>query len=155
MSVKTYTCGTIFPSGCVLYTAAVPSFIDEDSIPCNARLDDILDKTHEKIEEILDWIDLTDLDTKCYDFDAANGTVKELQQEHIDKVCDLLVRIGDLEDDILSLDISSKIIEIDLGCLSSDAAPCQQGTNEYTLLSILLTFKSAICDLRDQLAELQ
>lgn len=155
MPTKTYTCGNIIPSGCVLYTAEIPSYIEEEDIACNARLDDVLNLTHTKIEEILDNIDLTELDVKCYDFNAETGTIKGLHQEHIDKVCDLLERLEDLEQDFIDLDISSKVVEIDLDCLSPEAAPCEQGTNEYTLLSILLTFRSAICDLKSRVEILE
>lgn len=146
-----YTCGNIFPSGCIIYTGRVPTFGDQDLFECDPRLDDIVDAIIEEVETILVGIDLTDIDPKCYEFDTRNVTIKEFVQETIDTVCNHETRIETLEGQLEDLDISDLEIEIDLDCLTPLAAPCEQGTNTYTLLSLLSLFKSEICAIKDYL----
>lgn len=153
MSNISYTCNDIFPSGCVIFTGKIPSFIDPETIPCDPTLDEILEKVTDKVEDILDDIDLTGLDPKCFTFNPLTVKVKELEQEQIDKICENETRLTELEDALLNLNISSKLIEIDLGCLEPLASSCEEGENQYTLLAILLTLKSEICALKAQLEE--
>lgn len=151
MPISKYTCGNVFPSGCVLYTGQLPTFVDVESFPCDARLDDIIEAINDQVETILTGIDLTAIEPNCFTFDPANVTVKEFVQEAIDFICDHETRLDEVEDDLLNLDISTKVINLDLDCLTPAAAPCEQGTNDYTLLSILLTFRSEICAIKDYL----
>ncbi len=147
----TYTCGNVFPSGCVLNTAELPTFIDADEFPCDASIDDMIEAMNAKIEDLLDGTDLTQVDPMCFDFDPEDVTVKEFVQETVEKICDHETRLSDVEDDLVDLDISIKTLTLDLDCLTPAAAPCEQGTDTYTLLSILLTFRSEICAIKDYL----
>jgi hypothetical protein len=153
MSTVSFTCGDIFPSGCVLFTGTIPTFVDSESIDCDIMLDDFLEKVTDKIEDILADTDLTQLDEKCFTFNPETVTIKELHQEEIDKICENETRLTELEESLLNLNIGTKTMEVDLGCLAPLAAPCEQDTNIYTLLSILLTLKSEICSLKAQLEE--
>ncbi|GEM_PF-2334906 len=146
MGNKTF-CGNIFPSGCVLFTGVVPSFINADSLDCDAMLDDVLNLTNDKLQELFDGTNLTDIDAKCFNFTPATGTIKELHQEEIDKICDLRTRLSYLETALGDLNIGSSLITLDLKCLTPQGVPCLQGTNTYSLLSILSIFRDAICDL--------
>lgn len=146
-----YTCGNTFPSGCVLYTGTLPTFVDSETFPCNGTLDNIIEEINEQIEDILVDIDLTGLTASCFTFTPSTVKVKEVLQETIDFVCNHETRLDDLEEDFLNLDISLKTITLDLDCLTPLAAPCEQGTNTYTLLSILLTFRSEICAIKEYL----
>lgn len=150
---KTYTCGQIFPSGCVIYTGDLPNFIPEASIDCEASLSVILEKFGDKVDFILTGTDLTQIDKKCFDFDPSLITIKELEQLQIDKICEHETEISAIQTELDNLDIAGSIIQIDLGCLADEAAPCEEGEDSYTLISILTTFKNAICDLRDQITE--
>ena len=151
MAVHSYTCGAPFPSGCVLYTGEVPSFIDPDIISCDARLDAIIEGIGDKVAEIVESLDITQLDTACFEFNAETAEIKDVLQEIILQGCDHETRLVAVEDELLNLDISSKLINIDLDCLTPAAAACEQGTDLYTLLSILLTFRSEICAIKTYL----
>lgn len=151
MSNRKYTCGTILPSGCVLYTGNFPDFIDSENLDCDLNLDDILEQYGTQLDSILASLDFTGLDKKCYDFTPATVKAKELHQLHINKVCDLEDRLDDLETLVTELNIGSKLITIDLDCLTPAAAPCAQGTNTYSLLSILQILVNEICEIKSQL----
>lgn len=153
MGTVSFSCDNIFPTGCIVFTGDLPSFIDSETFPCNGSLDQYLEAVSGVVEDILDDIDLTGLDPQCFTFDPATVTVKELHQEQIDKICDHDLRISDLEDILLNFDIGSQTVEIDLDCLSSLAEPCDTGENTYTLLSVIRTLKAEICRLRTKLDE--
>jgi hypothetical protein len=136
-----YTCGVPLPSGCVLYTGDIPSFITD--APCDASLDFILEQHAEQIETILASIDLSDLTKGCFTFTGT--TVKAFAQETITKVCVLETSVLALESAIDNLNIGSELITIDLQCLTPLAAPCASAVNTYTLLSVLNLLVSEIC----------
>lgn len=149
-----YTCGVPIASGCITYTAELPNFIPSDSVSCDANLDEILEKYGDKIDEILENSDLTDLFPGCFTFNPETVKTKELHQIELTELCNHKSRITALEGDLNSLDIGSKSITIDLGCLASAASPCQQSPNTYSLLSILLTLVNKVCELEQQIADL-
>lgn len=156
MSTLSFTCGDIFPTGCVLVTAKLPDFFNtDDTFPCNGMLDDYLEKTGDKIDDILSDTDLTGLDPKCFSFNPSNVTIKELHQEQIDKICDNEAKVTSLESIISTFNVGNKLLEIELGCLAPLADPCEIAPDTYTLISVLLTLKSEICSLKAQLAACQ
>ena len=150
MGIK-YTCGVPFPSGCITFTGELPTFISPSDVPCDANLDSVIEKANEKIQRLLDENDLTGLDKKCYDFDPSNITIKDLHQKHIDLGCDHETRLTSIRTDFDNLDISAKIIDVDMGCLSPAIAACAQGSNLYSLLSVILTLKNEICSIKSYL----
>lgn len=148
-----YTCDNLFPTGCVVVTSQIPTWVDSETIDCDIKLDSFLEILTDKIEDILFDTDLTDLDNKCLTFDPETVTIKELHQEQIDKLCENKNRIESIENELLSLNVGEKLVEIDLDCLSSDAEPCLEDVNTYTLISILRTLKAEICLLKEKLAQ--
>lgn len=154
MSVETtYNCGQIFPSGCIVFTGTLPNFITTESVSCPPSIDEILGKYGDALDTILDSIDLTGLDKGCFDFDPDTIQVKELEQLQIDKICEHETEITALQTELTNLDISTKSITINLDCLGEDATACADESEAYTLLSILILFRNAICDLRTQVDE--
>lgn len=143
-----YKCGEIYPSSCVLYTGDLPTFIVADSIPCDANIDDVIEQMNIKLSLLLDGNNLTAIDKKCLVFDPATVTIKGLHQVQITKICDLNSRLGTLELLVGNLNIGNELINIDLGCLAPQAAPCAQGTNLYSLVSILTVLKNEICTIK-------
>lgn len=146
MVTKTFTCGDILPSGCIVYTGTYPAFMPVEYIPCDARLDFVIEKFGQTIDGILTSIDLTNLDDQgCLVFDPSTVTVAQITQDIIDKICNHETRITALEQ---TIDIGNSLIEIDLGCLASDAAPCEGPPNTYTIEAVLLTLINEVCNLK-------
>ena len=148
---RKYTCGQILPSGCIIYSGDFPQFIDEQSLECDLNLDEILKLHGEKIDQLLSSNDFTGLDEKCLDFNPSTIDAKTLHQLEINKICDLDTTLSSLVSTVENLNIGSKLITIDLACLTPVASPCSQGTNTYTLLSILQIFKNEICAIKSYL----
>jgi hypothetical protein len=146
-----YTCGDTFPSGCVLYSGEFPDFIDSEEFNCVLNLDRIMELYGGKIDSILSDINLTTLSTQGLSFNPATVTVKELHQVEINKLANLESRLATIESAVGNLNIGSKLITINLDCLTPQAAPCAQGTNTYTLLSILQIFRAEICAIKNHL----
>lgn len=148
---RKYTCGQITPSGCILFTGDYPSFIDEDSLDCDLNLDELLKVYGEKVEDILASLDFTSLDKECYSFDPDTVTSAGLHQQHISKVCVLESAVDALQTSLSSLNIGTYTLTIDLDCLTPAASPCAQGTNVYSLISLIQLFKAEICAIKDHL----
>lgn len=153
MVTKKYTCGTIIPSGCVPYTGSLPDFIDPDDIDCDANIDEIFDAYGDKIDEILAGLDLTNLTPGCLIFDPATVTSKDLHTLEIEKLCDHETRISDLEEEFTDLNIGNLTVgPVDLGCLATDAAPCEGPANVYSLISLIRLFASELCVVKQAVA---
>jgi hypothetical protein len=146
-----YTCGTILPSGCVIFSGDLPSFIPEDDASCKFNLDDVLKAHADKISLILSNLDLKSLDKKCLVFDPLTVTPKALFQIQIDKICSMSTSLTALEAAFTNLNIGEETVTIDLGCLTPAASPCSHGSNTYTLYSLLMLFKNEICNIKAQL----
>lgn len=144
-----FTCPEILPSGCIPYTGEVPCFMDTEE--CRIMIDDVLEQTGEQVCDILDQIDLTGLNKLCLDFTPATVTVKALHQVEINKICALDTALTALQAQFEALNIGDELITIDLDCMTPVAAPCDQGTNTYTLLTILTIFRDEICNIKSQL----
>lgn len=144
-----YGTGQAFPSSSVLFTGTLPAFITPESISCDANLDEILFKMNAKLQLLLDGNDFKDLDKKCFDFNPLTVTAKELHQKEIDKICTLESQLSILMDEVDGLNIGSKLINIDLHCLTPQAAPCLVGNNTYSLISILNLLVNEICLLKN------
>lgn len=144
-----YGTGVAYPSSSVLFTGQLPEFISSDvTLPCDANLDEIVERMNDELQLLIDGNDLTELDKKCFDFDPSEVKINELHQLEIDKICSLETTLNELVDTVEDLDIGSKIIEIDLDCLTPEAAPCAVGTNMYSLISILNILINEICLLK-------
>ena len=63
-----YGTGEAFPSSSVLFTGELPDFILSDSLPCDADLDEVIEKMNNKIQILSDSNDFTELDKGCLDF---------------------------------------------------------------------------------------
>lgn len=151
MSNIKYTCGNMFPSGCVLFTGDAPEFIDPDTFTCDANLDELLEKYGAEIDDIDDSIDLTAINVGCFTFNPATAKIKDFVQESINKTCSISTDLIALRNDFNALDIGTKLIDIDLGDLTPDGDPCAVATNTYTLISILNLFRDEIISLKAQI----
>lgn len=151
MSISKYTCGETPLSGCVLFTGELPTFIPESSITCIRTLDEILAAHADQIQLLLASNDFKLLDKKCYSFNPLSVTAKQLHQAHIDKNCELSAALAALTLRLDNLNILEEVVDFDMGCLTPAASPCAQGTNLYTILSILTVFKNEICNIKAQL----
>jgi hypothetical protein len=151
MSNKKFTCGAMWPSGCTIFTGELPAFIDANSFTCDANLDELLEKYGAKIDDIDDAIDLTSINKGCFDFDPATDVVKDFVQESINKFCQLNTDFISLRNDFNALDISSKLINIDLGSLTPVGDPCAVADQTYTLISILNLLVAEIISLKEQI----
>lgn len=142
-----FKCGSIIPSACVPYTGKDLSFLDTDEQPeCDANINDVFSLMSDAIKDIKDSIDLSENTSECLTLPITR-TVKGVLQLHDDKICEIDASLEALQSIFDSLDIGSEHITMDLGCLSSAASQCAVSTNTYTLISILTTFKNAICAL--------
>jgi hypothetical protein len=151
MSNIKYTCPTMWPSGCVLFTGDLPGFIPANTFTCDGNLDELLEKYGAKIDEIDASIDLTAINKGCFAFNPATGLIKDFVQESIDKTCSLESSVSTLQDTVDNLNIGSLHINIDLESLTPVGDPCAVAPNTYTLISVLNLFKSEIISLKAQI----
>jgi hypothetical protein len=146
---KRYSCGTIVPSQCVPYTGKDLSFLTTDQQPdCDANIDDVFDLISTAILNIQTAINLTNLNNQCLTGVPTDVDVKGMFQIEIDKICGIDAALTALTTIVNAWNISTQLVNIDLQCLSAAAAPCQVGTNTYTLISILNLFRSEICTIK-------
>src|ERR1035437_4774544 len=113
MSIRN-SCGTVIPSSCVPFTGEQPSFIQDVDFPCDVNLDDVIKQFAITIQKVLDGINLTLLNKRCLDFDSATEDVKGLHQVEIDEICALKAQLDNLQTAFDSLNLSTKLITIDL-----------------------------------------
>jgi len=146
-----YSCGTIVPSTCVPYQGKDLKFLSVDEQPaCDASIDDVFDKISIAIDNLKQATDMATQTLSCGTMPVTK-TVKTVMQAHADKICALSATVTALQTQLAGLDIANELITINLGCLSSGAAPCQQGTNTYSLISILTLFANEICAIKTEL----
>lgn len=145
---KRYGTGQIFPSSSVLFTGELPQFISADDVPCDANLDEIIKEMNDKLQDLLDSNDFTELDKKCLDFNPETVKAKELHQKEIDKICSIDAQLSQLIQDVDNLNIGSQHITIDLKCLKPEGDPCEISQDTYTLLSVLNILVNEICLLK-------
>jgi hypothetical protein len=146
-----YTCGIIVPSTCVPYQGKDLKFLSVDDQPaCDANIDDVFDKISIAIDNLQQATDMATQTLSCGTLPTTK-TVKTVLQAHADKICALSATVTALQNQIAGQDIANELITINLGCLASSAAPCQQGTNTYSLISILSLFASEICAIKTEL----
>lgn len=146
---RRYSCGNIVPSQCVPYTGKDLAFLTTDEQPdCDANIDDVFDLVSTAILNIQTAINLTNLNNQCLTGVPTNVDVKGMFQIHTDFICGLDAALSALTTIVNAWNISTQLVVIDLQCLSSAAAPCQVGTNTYSLISILNLFRSEICTIK-------
>lgn len=150
MALK-YSCGTLVPSSCVPFTGKDLKFLStEDQPSCDANIDEVIDLISIAIDDLQDVTDVSDHDLGCLSV-VGEITLKKLDQAQTDKICELATELETLTEQFNDLNIANELITINLGCLASAAAPCQVATNTYTLISILNTFRAAICEIKTEL----
>jgi hypothetical protein len=146
-----FTCGNIIPSSCVPFTGKDLKFLSVEEQPaCDANIDDVFDKISIAIDNLKQATDMATQTLTCGTLPVTKS-VKTVLQAHADKICALNAVVTALQTQLASLDIANELITINLGCLSASAAPCQQGTNTYSLISILALFASEICAIKTEL----
>lgn len=146
-----YTCGKPTPSTCVQYQGKDLKFLSvEDQPECDANIDDVFDKISIAIDNLQQATDMATQTLSCGTLPTTK-TVKSVLQAHADKICALSATVAALQEQIADINVANELITIDLGCLAPSAAPCQQGTNTYSLISILTLFKNEICAIKTEL----
>jgi hypothetical protein len=146
-----YSCGNIIASSCVPFTGKDLKFLStENQIGCDANVDEVIDKIAIAIDAIQDAIDVSTQTFPCGTLPTTK-TAANVLQAHADKICALSASVTALQTQLASLNIANETITMDLGCLATAAAPCQQSTNTYSLISILTLFKNEICALKTDL----
>lgn len=149
--VSKYTCGKLTPSTCVQYQGKDLKFLSvEDQPECDANIDDVFDKISIAIDNLQQATDMATQTLSCGTLPTTK-TVKSVLQAHADKICALSATVAALQEQIADINVANELITIDLGCLAPSAAPCQQGTNTYSLISILTLFKNEICAIKTEL----
>jgi len=146
-----YSCGNILPSSCIPFTGKDLKFLSVDEQPaCDADINDVFDKIAIAIDNLNQATDMATQTLTCGTLPTTK-TVKTILQAHADKICALSATVTALQTQLNSLNVANELITIDLGCLAPSAAPCQQGTNTYSLISILTLFKNEICAIKTEL----
>lgn len=145
------TCGNSIPSACVPFTGEKPSFITEENFPCDVNLDDVIAQFASNIQTVLDSINLKLLNKRCLDFDPTEVTVKELHQVEIDALCAVKAQLESLQTSFDSLNVATKLITLDLQCLTPVNNPCSLNTNSYTLYYILNKLVTEVCNLKQSI----
>lgn len=146
-----HTCGQLKKSKDIFYTGDLPTFLTVESL--DRDLDTVLSGLHTTLNNIVESLDLSKIDKKCFTFDKTVDKFKDLQQEKIDKNCDQEGRLDDIEEE-LNFDISDKLIEINLDCILPPEEGCEQNPTSYTVQTILELFVSEVCDLKEQITDL-
>lgn len=148
---RKYSCGTIVPSSCVPFQGKDLKFLSVDEQPdCDASIDDVFEKIGDAIDALKQATDMATQTLACGTLPTTK-TVKTVLQAHADKICSLNSIVTILQDTLAGLDIANELITINLGCLAAGAAPCQEGANTYSLISILTLFKNEICAIKTEL----
>lgn len=129
---KRHDCGQPFPSTCVSYEGDFVGVLDSDDFSCDINLDDVIEKLSTVIKTIDDKVTTID------------GRVTVLESD----ILEIRSDIEDIRDSVTNIDTNNIFVTMDLGCLSSDAAPCETTPNRYSLFSILQLFKNEICLLK-------
>jgi hypothetical protein len=139
------TCGTITMSSCVPYTGEDLTSIDNENLPCNPNINDIVKEIDIVIKDIQTAINVTDLDLSCLDSCICKDlSIKELFELLKTKLCELTDRVKILE----AVDISTTKFKVDLQCFNN---PCfNSSDNEYSLLEIISLLLTELCTLKNQ-----
>jgi hypothetical protein len=147
--MKRNSCGVIVPTSCTQFTGKDLAFLTTDDQPdCDASMDDVIDLISVAIKNIQDAINVTNLNNQCLTDVPIDVDVKGLFQIHTNKICSLDAALTALTTIVNAWNVSTQLVTIDLQCLSASAAPCQVGTNTYSLISILNLFRSEICTIK-------
>lgn len=149
MSSK-FTCGSIIPSSCVPFTGKDLKFLPAGQLACDSNVDDVIDLISIAIDDLKKATDVSTHSSSTISLSSPK-TVKSVLQDHATKIDAMSALLGALQTQVAQIDISSELININLGCLSPAAAACQVSTNNYTLVSILTLFKNEICAIKTHL----
>lgn len=141
---KRYNCGTTVASACVPYTGPELDNIDEETLPCNPNINDIIEDLDGVITTIKTAINVEGIDVSCLDNCVCTDlTIKQLFELIIEKLCDIIVRVKTLED----ADISATKFTVDLSCFAN---PCfNSSSNEYSLIEIINLLLTELCNLKN------
>lgn len=149
MGEHKYPCAAIVASSCVPFSGKKPKFLTED-LECDANLNDVVDVIGDAIDDLKKAVDVSLHSAPCLSLTSPK-TAANVLQAHADKLCALAATIQSLQTQVAAADVANELITINLGCLAPAAAPCQVGTNNYTLISILTLFKNEICAIKANL----
>ena len=152
-----YKCGQTNTSSCIFYSGKTLTSIDEDKQPeCDASLDDVIFALDAQLKIIKDGYDLTGLNLDCLTLATDVVTPFAVHQAEILQICENKANIAALTTQFNDWDITSEIVTITLPeCLTEDAAPCAVGTNQYSLVSLLLLFANMLCDHETRITNLE
>lgn len=143
---KRYNCGTTVASACVPYTGPELDNIDEDTLPCNPNINDIIEDLDAVITTIKTAIDINGLSVDCLDNCVCDAlTIKSTFEILIAQLCALIARVVTLESQVAN--IGTLKFQADLSCFAN---PCfNSSTNEYTLIEIINLLLTELCNLKN------
>lgn len=144
------SCGSLISSRCVLFDEPLSFLSEQTQLPCKANLSDAIAKISSGIKDLQTVTDVTNYNYGCLG-SISNPNIIKISQAQTTKICALEATLTSLQQQFAALNIANTQINIDLGCLSAAAAPCQISNNLYTLISILNLFKNEICAIKNEL----
>lgn len=144
---KKFLCGPPISSSCVYWDGQYNTVVDRDILPCNASVEEVIDRIAEIVEEINTSLDLSLFNPGTIDFDKDTQQVKDLLQLLADEINSLKAITASLQTQIDNIKAGDIEIEMDLGCLQNEINNCETPPT-YTLVSLLTLFKDQICLLK-------
>ena len=145
------TCGNqLVPTSCLPYTGYVSDTI-KDLLPCRPNANDIFKNLQILIDEIKTSLgDNKQLDAVCFDFNPTADSQQDLNQELLNKVCDLSTKVeklinGQVDPDLIKL-------AVNLLCLEDSACEPKE---EYTLTEIIVKLITNYCNLLTRVTNLE
>lgn len=139
------TCGTIVMSSCVPYTGEELLSFDNENLPCNPNINDIVKELDSVVKTIQESINITELDKACLEECACGDkSIKEVFELIILKLCDVIERVKVLE----NVDLGAVKFNVNLQCFDN---PCFNASdNQYSLLEIISLLLTELCTLKNQ-----
>lgn len=89
-------CGTTLASACVIYTGPDLTQVDQEALPCNPNVNDILKQLDSSISTIKTAVDVSGINVSCLDNCVCGDlTIKQLFELLTEHVCNLETQVKD------------------------------------------------------------
>ncbi len=156
--------GAIVSSSNVQYSGPDLTFIidEDDQIKCDSNLNEVIKAIDTSLKALVDGNDFSEVDFDCYADDVQeileeNGevTAKDLVQILFNKACIQKGQIEALQTQFNDWDITTEVIELDLGCLTPESADCEVAEHNYQLLTLFQIIFSKLCDHETRITDLE
>lgn len=140
-------CGTSVASACVPYTGELLTSFDNNNLPCNPNINDVIKEIDILIKNIKENISVEDVNLQCLEnCNCSINKIDELFNLLITKICELNTRITSLENTIDN--IGNTTFNVNLECFNN---PCfNSSNNEHSLLEIINLLLIEVCQLKNK-----